>query len=59
MPSADKTKIQKKRDGTNEKVRRYYQKKRMDKIGNKKWWLDAYLGNRDINELWECYGIIP
>ena len=59
MPSADKTKIQKEREGTNAKARHHYQKKRRAKIGNKKWWLDAYLGNRDINELWKCYGITP
>ena len=59
MPSADKTKIQKVREGTNAKARDYYMKRRRAKIGNKKWWLDAYLGKRNINELWECYGITP
>ena len=59
MPSADKTKIQKRREGTNAKARHYYQKKRRAKVGNKKWWLDAFIGKRDMKELQECYGIIP
>lgn len=58
MPS-DKTKIQREKSGDRAKAQYYTNKRRRERIGNKKWWLDAYLGNRDINELWKCYGIKP
>lgn len=59
MPSADKTKIQKKREGTNAKARDYYMKKRRAKVGNKKWWLYMFIGKIDMKALQECYGITP
>lgn len=59
MPSADKTRIQKRRDGTNAKARDYYQKRRRAKVGNKKHWQKAYIGKIPIKELFECYGITP
>ncbi len=59
MPSADKTKIQKRREGTNAKARYYYQERRKAKIGNKKHWQYMFIGKIKIEELQKCFGIIP
>ena len=59
MPSADKTKIQKDREGTNAKARDYYMKRRRAKVGNKKLWQGAFIGKTPIKALQECYGITP
>ncbi len=59
MPSADKTKIQKRREGTNAKARDYYMKRRRAKVGNKKWWQYAFIGKIPIKDLQQCYGITP
>jgi hypothetical protein len=58
MPSF-KTKSQKRRDGTNAKAKDYYMKKRRAKIGNKKLWLNAFIGSIPICELYKCFNIIP
>lgn len=59
MPSADKTKIQKERDGTNAKARDYYMKRRREKIGNKKHWQYGFIGTIDRDSLLRCFGISP
>ena len=58
MPSV-KTKSQKKRDGDNAKAKDYYMKRRRAKVGNKKLWMNMFIGSIPIVELYKCYSIIP